>query len=158
VCDVVTKTGKVGVVDTESRLHCEKTTMLLKSFRSAHVTTSSKRYVLNSVLATIGYILSPLSWWNDMVVNVPLAYAFSIPFTFISEQLFLPSFIAGYWLSNFLGFILIHKGVTGLVRKRESRLGLKHQIVISLLYTAIIVIMVWVGWLPLPTELINAKT
>ena len=93
-----------------------------------------------------------------MVVNVPLAYAFSIPFTFISEQLFLPSFIAGYWLSNFLGFILMHKAMTGLVRKRKSRLGLKQQIVIALLYTAIIIIMVWLGWLPLPTELINAKT
>ena len=93
-----------------------------------------------------------------MVVNVPLAYAFSIPFTFISEQLYLPSFILGYWLSNLLGFILMHKGVTGLVRKHEHRLGLRHQVAIALLYTAIIVMMVWLEWLPLPTELIDTKT
>ena len=157
MCVVVTKIVEAIVVETMTILHCGNTSMFLKSTRSAHVTSSSKRYVLNSALATIGYILSPLSWWNDMVVNVPLAYAFAIPFTFISEGLFLPSFILGYWLTNFLGFILMHKGVTGLVRKRESRLGLRHQFVIALIYTAIIVVMVWFEWLPLPTELINAK-
>ena len=133
------------------------TTMLLKLTRSTHDSSSSRQYVLNSTLATIGYILSPLSWWNDMVVNVPLAYAFSVPFTFISEQLFLPSFILGYWLTNLLGFILMHKGVTGLIHKRETGMRLRYQFAIAFLYTAIIVIMVWLEWLPFPTELLNTK-
>jgi len=55
------------------------------------------------VLITIGYILSPLSWWNDSFVNIPIAYLFGCLFTLISPKLFLPSMIIGYWITNVVG-------------------------------------------------------
>lgn len=61
--------------------------------------------VRGSILFIIGYILSPLSWWNDLIVNVPLAYIFSFPFSLISDKLFLPSFVFGYFLSHFRGAV-----------------------------------------------------
>jgi hypothetical protein len=115
----------------------------------------TKRRLLDSVLATVGYILSPLSWWNDLFVNVPLSYAFSYPFTLISEKLFLPTFILGYWLSNLLGFLLLHRGVAGLLARDKPSMGIRGSIVVALVYTVIIVSMVWLGWIPEPSELLH---
>ena len=36
-----------------------------------------KRKVSGSILAVIGFMLSPLSWWNDAFVNFPLALGFA---------------------------------------------------------------------------------
>ncbi len=44
-----------------------------------------------------------------MLVNVPLAYLFSWPFSAMHEQLFVPSFIIGYWLTNLLGLVMLHQ-------------------------------------------------
>ncbi|WP_455208882.1 hypothetical protein [Kaarinaea lacus] len=129
--------------------------MLFKHIKTTQRGPGRKRFLLNSMLISVGYILSPLSWWNDMVVNVPLAYMFSIPFSFIDECLFLPAFVLGYWLTNLAGFLLLHRGAVGLVSKQPRQTTLRHQIVISILYTVIIVLMVWLEWIPLPTELIK---
>ena len=48
-------------------------------------------------LLTVGFILSPLSWWNDAVVNIPISYLLSLPFSLVDERLYLPAFIAIYW-------------------------------------------------------------
>ncbi|MEB3104243.1 MAG: hypothetical protein VKN17_00515, partial [Cyanobacteriota bacterium] len=29
------------------------------------------------VLIGVGWLLSPLCWWNDLVINLPLAYGFA---------------------------------------------------------------------------------
>ena len=38
---------------------------------------SWKRKLWGSTLGVIGFLLSPLSWWNDLLVNIPLAVAFA---------------------------------------------------------------------------------
>ena len=72
---------------------------------SAKSKAVKKQRLFNVLLVTSGFILSPLTWWNDLVVNIPLAYLFSIPFTLLHDNLFLPSFVIGYWFTNLLGFI-----------------------------------------------------
>lgn len=108
----------------------------------------------SGVLAFIGFVLSPLSWWNDLVVNVPLAYAFSIPFTLLNDRLFLPAFILGYWLTNVAGLILLHKGVSGAVNPNK-RHSYRSDVLISVAYTALIALLVLLGWLPSPTEFLQ---
>ena len=95
----------------------------------------------------IGFILSPLTWWNDLVVNVPLAYLLSIPFSLIHEKLFLPNFIIGYWLTNLLGFVLLHWGSQGLIKSNVAVPNIKQSLIISFTYSAIIIMMVMFGWL-----------
>ena len=51
---------------------------------------AKKHHLINIILVTAGFILSPLSWWNDLLVNIPLAYLFSLPFSILDESLFLP--------------------------------------------------------------------
>ena len=83
--------------------------------------TSIKRRVTGSVLAFVGFMLSPLSWWNDLFVNVPLALAFAWIVSLANERAFQASFVVGYWLTNVLGFVLMHKGGQKMIAKEEKK-------------------------------------
>jgi hypothetical protein len=76
--------------------------------------------ITGGFLATLGFLLSPLSWWNDVLLNLPLAYAFGFLFSLLSEKLFLPTMVVGYWLTNILGFILMHRGLIRFFLKTTS--------------------------------------
>lgn len=106
-------------------------------------------------MSTVGYILSPLSWWNDLFVNIPLAYGFAFLFGLISKNLFYPMMILGYWITNIIGLILMHLGIKGFLKAEEnsySKKELLKDIIFSILYTLIIVVLIKINWLKFPTE------
>ena len=99
-------------------------------------------------MAIVGFMLSPLSWWNDLLVNVPLALAFAWLVSFFYRPAFEACLIAGYWLTNVLGFVLMHKGAQTMLSekpKRYSRRDFLRDVAISLLYTGLIVALVKFG-------------
>ncbi len=107
-----------------------------------------KRKVTGGVLAIIGFMLSPLSWWNDLVVNVPLALAFAWLVSWFYRPAFAASLVLGYWLTNVLGFILMHKGTQRMLTEKQGRYSwrdLARDLGISLLYTGLIVALVASG-------------
>ena len=107
-----------------------------------------KRKTVGGLTAFIGYMLSPLSWWNDLFVNVPLALAFAWVIGLFSKRAFMPSLVVGYWLTNVLGFILLHKGAEQILSKQPkpySRRDLAKDVAISVLYTLVIVVLVQRG-------------
>ena len=56
--------------------------------------------------------------------------------------------MVGYWLTNVLGFILMHKGAQKIVSEKQRRYSwrdLLRDVGISLLYTALIVALVKLG-------------
>src|SRR5436190_19249189 len=71
---------------------------------------SWKRRFYGGVVGLIGFILSPLSWWNDLFVNVPLAMGFGWLVSLPYPPAFGPGVIVGYWLTNVIGLILLHQG------------------------------------------------
>jgi hypothetical protein len=112
-----------------------------------------KRKISGGILGMIGFMLSPLSWWNDAFVNIPLALAFA---WLVSgcvganwrEPVFQVSVVVGYWLTNVLGFVLMHKGARWLrspEEKTETKRELVKDIWISLAYTVLIVALVKYG-------------
>jgi hypothetical protein len=106
---------------------------------------SWKRRFSGGLLASIGFILSPLSWWNDLVVNIPLALVFAWVVSFFNERIFEASLILGYWLTNIIGLLLMHKGVKQLLSGKAeaaTRRELIKDLIISLLYTGLIVVLV----------------
>jgi hypothetical protein len=131
---------------------------IVKSKRLQKILDYSGRYrskIKSFFIAVVGFILSPLSWWNDLFVNIPLAYLFAIPFGFISEKYFLPAMIVGYWITNIVGFILLHYGLVGMFQKEKkkySRTQLLKDFLISIVYTIIVVLLVHFEILRLPTE------
>jgi hypothetical protein len=105
-----------------------------------------KRKLGGSALGLIGFLLSPLSWWNDLFINVPLAVGFAWLISLAYPPAFAPAAVLGYWLTNVLGFILMHKGAQQLLaqadRKPYGRRALICDLSISLLYTFVIVLLV----------------
>jgi hypothetical protein len=107
-----------------------------------------KRKITGGVLAMVGYMLSPLSWWNDLWVNVPLALVFAWTVSFFYRPAFKPCLVAGYWLTNVVGFILMHKGAQQALtkqKKRYSRRDFLRDVGISVLYTGLIIALVQMG-------------
>ena len=116
---------------------------------------SWKRKTYGGVLGFIGFLLSPLSWWNDLFINVPLAVGFAWVVSLVYKPAFIAAAIAGYWLTNILGFVLLQKGAQKALSREDkayTRRSLVRDILISLLYTLLIVILVRVGWIKPVTD------
>ena len=107
-----------------------------------------KRKVSGGLLAGIGFMLSPLSWWNDLVVNLPLALAFAWVVSFSHKPLFEPALVVGYWLTNVLGLVLMHKGTRKIVSEQARKYTWQNLVMdlgISLAYTGLILLLLKFG-------------
>lgn len=102
-------------------------------------------------------MLSPLSWWNDLFFNLPIAYLFGYGVSWISQDLFLPFTIIGYWISNVLGILMMQMGLTDFVSKEKDHKDLKKDLLVGLgsstAYTALILILFYFHILDLPNFL-----
>lgn len=88
------------------------------------------------MLAFVGFMLSPLSWWNDLFVNVPLAFGAAWAIDAVlrtGADAFSWYFIAAYWLTNLAGFLIMHRGVR--LMKGEGRENHRRELVSSLFWT-----------------------
>ena len=107
---------------------------------------SWKRRVHGGVLGFIGFMLSPLSWWNDLFVNVPLALGFAWLVSLFYRPAFHSALIIGYWLTNLLGLVLLHKGARNMFSSEDPKAysgrELFKDVLISLLYTLLIVLLI----------------
>ncbi len=101
-------------------------------------------------LFAIGFILSPISWWNDIVVNIPIAYLTAKLLAVLNQHLFLPAFVSAYWLTNLFGLLGMHISARKLLRHTENKISLRRFFLISLLYTLLIVAMAQLNWIRSP--------
>lgn len=110
-------------------------------------------------LVLIGFILSPLSWWNDLVVNFPLSYALAFPFGLIKESLFIPAFVSAYWITNVLGLLLMQKGGRKIIKPDAELIELRKEIRVTLIwgsvYTLLIGALILSGVLSFPNEFLE---
>jgi len=101
----------------------------------------------SGIVAVIGYLLSPLSWWNDAFINLPLAWLFASLVSIASHRLFAPAMILGYWLTNVAGLLLMARGTAGVAGGPKS--SVRRQLVLSLAaatgYTLLIVVLYLFG-------------
>lgn len=111
-----------------------------------------KQITKGGAIATFGYILSPLSFWNDLFVNVPLAFIFAWPFSLLHKSFFVPMFILGYWITNVLGFLCMHYGVRGAINGKSAftKKDILTNVIFSILYTGLVVLFIQQGWLQIP--------
>lgn len=111
--------------------------------------------VKKGLLTAIGYFLSPLSWWNDLYVNFPIAYGLAWLISLSDQRLFAGALMGSYWFTNILGLILLHKGLAPAAAGGVSRTGgrwknITIDVAVSLIYTGAIVWLLYSGALKLP--------
>lgn len=113
--------------------------------------------IKNTVLIGLGYMLSPLSWWNDLFFNLPIAYLFGYAVGWAYPQAFIPAAIAGYWLSNIVGILMLQTGALEMVMGDQPR-SLQRELWVGLgsatLYTLVIVGLIYWHVLELPDFLL----
>jgi hypothetical protein len=96
-----------------------------------------KKRFFPGLLFAVGYILSPLSWWNDIFINLPLAWLIGNIANFFLSGSFQIGMIGGYWLSNLAGILFTLWGGSRLLGKQPpQKRELWISVAISLLYTA----------------------
>jgi hypothetical protein len=115
---------------------------------------SLKRKLQGGLLGVIGFLLSPLSWWNDFFVNVPLALAFAWLVSLVWPAAFTVSLVVGYWLTNVLGLVLLQRGARQAVSDAPPLYcwkELRKDALVALAYTAVIVALIkWGVFKPFP--------
>lgn len=135
-----------------SQRECAIKNFLKRTFSNGNC---AKKKVKGGILTSIGFILSPFSWWNDLFVNIPLAYAFAFAFALINKDLFLPMMIIGYWITNVVGIMMMHYGIIDVVSKdgksqKYTRKNLVKDFILSIAYTILVVVMVLSGLITFP--------
>ncbi|MBW4684525.1 MAG: hypothetical protein KME40_05365 [Komarekiella atlantica HA4396-MV6] len=81
----------------------------------------------------IGYLLSPLCWWNDLIFNLPIAYLFGYICSLFAPKLLMPCIIIGYWLSNIIGILLMQAGAIDIFQKQPQERNLKKELFTGLI-------------------------
>jgi hypothetical protein len=81
--------------------------------------------------------------------RVPLALVFAWLVSLVYKPAFEVSLIVGYWLTNVIGLVLLHKGAEKMLKDQDApgsaRRRLIKDLVVSLLYTALIVLLLKLG-------------
>ncbi|MFA5042538.1 MAG: hypothetical protein WC381_01680 [Kiritimatiellia bacterium] len=113
-------------------------------------TSDNWRRIVWGNLFTIGFMLSPISWWNDAVVNLPIAYLAAQLAALLDPRLFLIAFVGAYWATNLLGLLGMHVSARKLFRQPERGISLRRYFLISLLYTLLIVALAQFKWIQSP--------
>ena len=90
----------------------------------------------------VGYLLSPVCWWNDLVFNLPVAYGFGYLCSLVWSDSLVPGTIVGYWLSNIIGILMMQFGVVDILPKASEKRNLKKDLITGLIsstaYTVLI--------------------
>jgi hypothetical protein len=98
-------------------------------------------FVKNAVFF-IGWMLSPLTVWNDVFVNIPIAYlCASLAIKFIRAD-FLFLVLIFYWLSNGFGILMMYTSGRSMMRDKIGRLrSLVTLLITVVIYSIIIVVL-----------------
>ncbi|MBW4471456.1 MAG: hypothetical protein KME45_13775 [Stenomitos rutilans HA7619-LM2] len=103
------------------------------------------RKLRGSFLVGLGYLLSPLCWWNDLIFNLPVAWGVGYVLSLLSPTYFLPGTIVGYWLSNLVGILLMQFGAVDVLQNSTSDRSLVKELLIgvgtSTAYTLVVLVL-----------------
>jgi hypothetical protein len=118
----------------------------------------SKR--LASILGITGFLLSPIMWWDDLLLNIPISWVLA---SFISsgparlvlginyvpvQYVFSASFILAYYMSNIVGILLLKKAYTTWRGKELTLMqSWRINIAICTVYTILIALFIHLDWL-----------
>lgn len=107
-----------------------------------------RRIWRGGVLSLVGWLLSPFTWWNDPVINIPLASLLARLFWYISPFDPLTIFLSMYMATNVAGIFLMYLGGEELTAKEGRRRRVLYALALSLLMVLVLLGLAWAGLLP----------
>jgi hypothetical protein len=85
-------------------------------------------------------MLSPLTFWNDFLINIPISYlCASLAIRFIKAD-FLLLVLIFYWLSNGFGVLMMYASGKSMMRDKSNRLRALVTLLITIVIYSIIII------------------
>jgi hypothetical protein len=149
----------VPKVSQELSLVAERTPEQLQRDAPVELKKGILKKLRGGFFLVLGYLLSPLCWWNDLLFNLPIAYFFGYTCSLLSPKLLLPCSIIGYWLSNIVGIILMQFGSADILQKESQERNLKKELVTGLVtstaYTLVITLLVYLKIINAPDLFVN---
>ena len=99
-----------------------------------------------TIVFITGWLLSPLTWWNDIILNIPIAYFIANIINKILPGSFMVAMIVSYWATNLIGLLLMYSGGKQAIGKKLSRKDWIISLGIGIVYTVIILVLINKGW------------
>ena len=101
----------------------------------------ARPFIRNAVFF-IGWILSPLTFWNDAFVNIPLSYLMANLLVRFIRADFLWLVLVSYWLTNVAGLFIMYAAGKDIVKGRAGVLKEIFSLLITIvIYSVIIVVL-----------------
>ena len=102
--------------------------------------------ILKNTIFFIGWLLSPLTFWNDAFVNIPISYFCALLAIRFIKADFLHLVLIFYWLSNIFGIIMMYASGKSILQDKSNRLrALTNLLITVVIYSAIIIIINKIG-------------
>lgn len=73
-----------------------------------------QKHIVHSTVFFIGWLFSPLTWWNDCFINIPISYIGAHFFAPLFHLPFGTMVIVLYWGTNILGIVGMVVGGKGI--------------------------------------------
>jgi hypothetical protein len=103
---------------------------------------------IKNTIFFIGWMLSPLTFWNDVFVNIPISYLSASLAIRVIKADFLFLVLIFYWLSNGFGILMMYFSGKSILQDKGSRLRALVTLLITIvIYSVIIIILNKTGML-----------
>jgi len=107
---------------------------------------------INKVIFIIGFILSPISWWNDIFINIPISYAVASSIHYFVKLPFIWLTLACYWLSNILGLLMMFVSARDSIYRSENKLRSIFDLVLVTVFFSLVLFVLERSGALLPAE------
>jgi hypothetical protein len=98
--------------------------------------------VKGGILVFIGWLLSPLTWWNDSFINIPIAWLIATLAGLINQKAFIPALFITYYATNIAGIVMMYLGLSKTAQQGLLKRSIIWSIIVSILYTGLMAVLI----------------
>ena len=106
----------------------------------------NSKNILYRTVFFVGWVLSPFTFWNDVFVNIPIAYICANLFVRAFPAPFIVTLIVFYWLSNAIGILMMFFSGRSIFKDMATRRRELIKLAVTIvLYSALLIILHKIG-------------
>lgn len=103
---------------------------------------------INRLVFFTGWILSPLTFWNDAFVNIPIAYLAAALLFRVFHISFIALVLISYWISNVIGLAMMYVSGKNIMKSGEGSIRKLVELLVTMaVYSIILVALAKAGFL-----------